>query len=251
MIDTFSIYEKLKEKTDPALAEGLAEVLGSVFLQLQESLRERWFQKLDEEITTFRRESDARFARIENALAQLIEVQQRHSEEIAELREAQKHTENTLAQLIQAMQETQQELRRLGSALDDVRKQVGGLAMTVGYGLEDEAYKALPALLAQHYGLQVEGRLKRQYVLDREGNHIEVNIFGQARHNGDAVTIVGESKTQLSRNDVDGFIRRKLQRLQGVYSNLFPVLVTRMTSEWDVEDYARSLGIVVFYSYDF
>ena len=51
----------------------------------------------------------------------------------------------------------------------ETRRQLGGLAMTVGYTLENEAYKALPALLKRDYGLLVEGRLKRSHVTVKEG----------------------------------------------------------------------------------
>ncbi|GIV18097.1 MAG: hypothetical protein KatS3mg022_3532 [Armatimonadota bacterium] len=99
--------------------------------------------------------------------------------------------------------------------------------------------------------MEIEGDFKRQFVADSVGEYIEVNIFGQARCNGDVITIVGESKAQLSKNDVDAFVRRKLQRLQGVYPNPFPILVTHMISERDVEECARQQGIAVYYSYQF
>ncbi len=156
---------------------------------------------------------------------------------------AQQKTEAALQQLIQDHQET--------------RRQLGGLSATVGYRLEDEAFKALPRLLERDFGLIVQGRLKRGYVPDVEGRLLEVNIFGQAVRNdgatptGRVVTIVGEGKSQLSANDVDRFIRRKLARLQGAFDELFPLLVTYMITAPDVEEYARQKGIAVYYSYDF
>ena len=328
MIDTLAIYEKLKDKLDPAAAESIAEVIGSAFTQIQESISEKWFRALYEETTQLRREMEERFARIESVLENLVQVTDRHSREIAELRQmvrenteaiaelreaTQRNTEaiaelreatqrNTEAiaelrqtvaglvqvteqhsreiaelrqqtaelvqvtqqhsqeignlqkmmqQLVEVQQQTQEDIRRLTQGLDDLRKQVGGLAMTVGYTIENEAYRALPRLLAQDFGIEVESDLKRQFVADNTGEYIEVNIFGRARRNGDSITIVGESKAQLSKNDVDAFVRRKLQRLQGVYPNPFPVLVTHMISERDVEEYARQQGIVVYYSYQF
>jgi methyl-accepting chemotaxis protein len=377
MIDTLTIYEKLKDKMDPAAAEGIAEVLGSAFTELQESMSEKWFRTLYEETTALRREVEERFARIESVLANLLQVTEQHSREIAELRQmvrenteaiaelreavnrllqvteqhsreiaelrqmvrenteaiaelreatqrnteaiaelreaTQRNTEaiaelreatqrNTEAiaelreavnrllqvteqhsreiaelrqqtaelvqvtqqhsqeignlqrmmqQLIQVQQQTQEDIRRLTQGLDDLRKQVGGLSITVGYTIENEAYKALPRLLARDFGIEIEGDLKRQFVADNTGEYIEVNIFGQARRNGDIITIVGESKAQLSKNDVDAFVRRKLQRLQGAYPNPFPILVTHMISERDVEEYARQQGIAVYYSYQF
>jgi len=63
--------------------------------------------------------------------------------------------------------------------------------------------------------------------------------------------IVGEGKSQLSKKGVDEFISKKLKRLEGVYEEIFPLLITYMISEPEVEDYAREKGIAIYYSYDF
>ena len=123
--------------------------------------------------------------------------------------------------------------------------------MTVGYGLENQAYRALPNLLAKDFGIEVVGRLKRQYVTDDRGREIEVNILGRGKRNGNEVTIIGESKSQLSKNDIDRFIRRKLKRLEGIFEDIFPLLITHMTTGNDVENYAKERGLAVYYSYDF
>jgi hypothetical protein len=66
------------------------------------------------------------------------------------------------------------------------------------------------------------------------------------------VVIVGESKSQLSKNKVDEFVQRKLKRLEGVFVvEMFPVLVTYMISEPDVEEYTKAQGIALYYSFDF
>jgi hypothetical protein len=79
---------------------------------------------------------------------------------------------------------------------------------------------------------------------------LEVNIFGTAERDGEEVVIVGESKSQLSKNDVDRFLRRTIDVLRGLYPQILPLLVTHMTSEPDVEEYARSLGVALYYSYE-
>lgn len=109
--------------------------------------------------------------------------------------------------------------------MQDIRRQLGGLSQTVGYTLENEAMKRLPDLL-QEAGIRVEGRLKRGYVRDSEGGFIEVSIFGTGYRDGEQVTLVGESKTQLSRNDIDRSLRRTVDPLQGAYPNIIPFLVT-------------------------
>jgi hypothetical protein len=140
---------------------------------------------------------------------------------------------------------------KLAEEQKETRKQVGGLATTIGYTLEDKAYKALPHLLKRDFGLIVQGQLKRAYITDNKGYELEVNITGQALQNGKTVTIIGESKNQLSKPKIDSFIRKRLQRFEGVVSDCFSVLVTYMMSSSDVEEYANTQGIAVYYSYDF
>ncbi|MGB9920847.1 MAG: chordopoxvirus fusion protein, partial [Moorellales bacterium] len=162
-----------------------------------------------------------------------------------------KRTEQRLEELAEAQKRTEKALQKLSEEHLETRRQLGGLAMTVGYTLENEAYKALPALLERDYGLVVEGRLKRSHVAVENGDYLEVNILGDGMLGGRRVKIVGESKAQLSQNDVDRFIRRKLNLLKKVFPDVFPVLVTHMVTSPKVEEYARSKGVAVYCSYDF
>ncbi|MGB9860208.1 MAG: hypothetical protein ACPLQP_09775, partial [Moorellaceae bacterium] len=195
--------------------------------------------------------------RTEQRVEELAEAQKETRKEVsrldralAELAEAQKRTEQRVEELAEAQKRTEEELRKLIGEHNETRKQLGGLAMTVGYRLEDAAFKALPGLLQQDYGLVVKGRLKRKFVQDNQGRAIEVNIIGEGERDGQSYTIVGESKSQLSKRDVDDFIRKKLQRLEGVFPRVFPVLVTYMISQPEVEEYVREKGIALYYSYD-
>jgi hypothetical protein len=170
---------------------------------------------------------------------------------VNELAEAQKRTETRVEELASAQKQTAIELQVLIKEHKKTREQLGGLSTTVGYRLEDEAFKALPTLLKRDFGLTIADRLKRQYVVDNKGEYIEVNITGIATKNGKKIMIIGEGKSQLSKNNVNEFIKKKLNRLNEVYKEIFPVLVTYMTSQPDTEEYAKKKGIALYYSYDF
>jgi uncharacterized phage infection (PIP) family protein YhgE len=193
------------------------------------------------------------------AIARHEAILERHSELIAENSRAIRALQESIEQMrqhfterIDALERSMEAMRRhFTQRIDDLAKQVGGLATTVGYTLENEAYKALPALLLRDHGLQVIGRLKRGYAIDAEGNAYEVNILGEAQRNGQRLTIIGESKAQLSKQEIDRFVRRKLRPLQRIYGTVFPIIVTHMTTSPDVERYAREKGVAVYYSYDF
>jgi len=211
-----------------------------------------------EELAEAQKKSEERLTRVEIALDELAQAQKRTEQRVEELAEAQKKSEERLTRveialdkLAQAQKRTEEALTTLTKEHSITRKLVGDLSNTVGYRLEDEAFKALPRLFAENYGIDVKDRLKRTYLKDKRGRDIEVNIFGKGIKGNNTVTIIGESKSQLSKNDVDRFIDRKLRLFKDLFEDIFPVLVTYMISEPDVEDYAKDKGIALFYSYDF
>jgi DNA repair exonuclease SbcCD ATPase subunit len=238
----FRELAEAQRRTEEQLAASRAET-DVRFRELAEAQR-----RTEEQLAASRAETDARFR-------ELAEAQRRTEEQLAasraetdvrfrELAEAQRRTEERLAMVIEEQRQMRLEMR-------DIRRQLGGLSQTVGYVLENEAMKHLPDLLLRDHGLHVQGRLKRQYVSDKNGQPIEVNIFGTARRDSEEVAIVGESKAQLSKNDIDRFLQRTVDALRSVYPQIFPLLVTHMISEPDVEDYARNMGVALYYSYEF
>ncbi len=190
-----------------------------------------------EELAEAHKQGEKRLTRLEEMVGKLVEAQTRTDKKMEELAEAQKQTAAGLQTLVREHKKT--------------RQQLGGLSMTVGYTLENEAYKALPDLLQRDHKISVQGRLIRCYVQDRYDDSLEVNIFGQGKRGDTTVTILGESKSQLSRNKIDAFLNKRLERFKGVFEEIVPVLVTHMTSSPDVEGYAKDQGIVLYYSYDF
>jgi len=101
------------------------------------------------------------------------------------------------------------------------------------------------------FDITLDERLKRSYVTDNRGKNSEINIIGKGKRNGSKIIIIGESKSQLSKNNVDAFIKRKLNRLSGIFNEeIFPLLITYMISSPDVEEYAKEKGITLYYSYD-
>ena len=187
---------------------------------------------------------ETRMDRVEATLDRLAAAQARSEERLDRV-------EATLDRLAAAQERTEEALRKLTKAHDETRKQLGGLSHTVGYILENEAYRALPTLLAADHGIEVEDRLIRTYLTTDRGYPVEVNIFGRGRRNGREVVVIGESKSQLSAKNIDHFIQGRLTRLEPLFEDVFPVLVTHMISSPDVADYAQERGIALYYSYQF
>ncbi|OGG44217.1 MAG: hypothetical protein A3F84_09460 [Candidatus Handelsmanbacteria bacterium RIFCSPLOWO2_12_FULL_64_10] len=270
MLTADEIRQRLTGVFDEAQAATLTEVLKGVYEARGVDLSD--LKDVVKELAVAQQRTEERLERVEKVIEELAVAQKRTEERleqlvaaqqrtegrldriekaIEELIAAQKRTEKAIEELAAAQKRTEKELQALVSAHTETRRQLGGLTATVGYTLENEAYKALPALLKRDAGLTVHDRLKRTYVSDDEGEALEVNIFGEARVDGREVVIVGESKVLLSRNDVDRFLRRKLKPLSRVLGDVFPVLVTHMTSDPAVEAYAREKGVAVYFSYDF
>lgn len=207
--------------------------------------------------------------RTEKKIEELAEAQKQTEKKVEELAEAEKRTEKRLEKLVEAQEQTEKQVKELVIAqkqtVEDLkieskkhketREHMGGLSMSFGYTLENEAYKKLPELIARDFGIIVKEKPTRKYIRDNKGKFIEVNLFsqGEKKENGKAktVTIIGESKSQLSKNDVDKFLRKKMKRLEGLYEDVFMVLVTHMISDHDVEAYANQKQIKLYYSYDF
>lgn len=259
------IKKKLEKVFDERQATVLAEVFVDAYGELVKTSDFDELKAIVKELAEAQVRTEQRLeelaeaqARTEQRLEELAEAQKESVTRITrlegvveELTEAQKRTEQRLEELAKAQTRTERALQKLAQEHVETRRQLGGISMTVGYTLENEAFKALPELLQRDFGVIVRGRPKREYVTDSKGKSIEVNIIAKATREGKEVVIVGESKSQLSKNDVDHFVRRKLNRLAGVYRELFPVLITHMTTAPDVGEYVKEKGIALYYSYDF
>ncbi|EDN71127.1 conserved hypothetical protein [Beggiatoa sp. PS] len=237
MYSTTYFEHKLSRIFEPKQAEVLAETIVEAYNGLVQREDFNELKSLVREIAQAQKELTVAQQRTEKRVEELVVAQQ-------DLTVAQQRTEHSLRELIGEHKETRKQLK-------ETRQEVGGLATTVGYTLENQAYKTLPSLLQRDFGLIVQGPLKRGYLTDNKGKELEVNIIGQALQDGKTVTIIGESKSQLSKSKIDSFIRKRLQRFEGVIKEPFPILITHMISSSDVEEYAKSQGIALYYSYDF
>jgi len=253
-------------KITPEIEREIIRIVDARLLETQ-IIRKDLFElkSIVKELAEAQKNSEQRLGRVEAALEELAQAQKRTEQRVEELADAQKRTEQRVEELAQAQKRTEQRVEELADAQKrteeelkaliadhrETRSQLGGLSATVGYRLEDEAFKALPELLKRDYGMVIQERLKRQFLKDKTGQPVEVNIIGEALKNGKKITVIGEGKSQLSKKGVNEFIRKKLARLEGMFDEIFPVLVTYMISEPDVEEYVKEKGIALYYSYDF
>lgn len=188
-------------------------------------------------------------------LEELVTAQQRTENKLEELVTAQQRTEakvEALAGTMQTLAQTQAEMQRvitqLGRGLDETRSLAGAGAQTLGYMLENEAYRHLPAWLKERHGIEVSGRMIREQVGDEE-----INLLVEARQGAEEVVIVGESKGRLHTSDV-GLLADKVEEVRRNYQPLgkrriVPLLVTHFAPE-KVRRKAAEAGVIVVQSFE-
>ena len=169
---------------------------------------------------------------------------------VLELAQAQGRTEASVRALTLNVNRLEVSVDKLVGAVRATNQQVGVLSHAVGYRLEDESYKALPNLLLRDYGIEVQGRLLRKHVEVESGEFVEINILGEAIREGRPLTIVGEAKTQLHRRDLLRFLADRVEPARKIFPEVFPVLVTYMTTAPDLEEEVRQSGVALYYSFD-
>jgi len=236
----------------PSLAHTLtelAEMGGSELDPKVARVLMRAFTELHDELSDQVKRVD--FLDLKTVVKELAEAQQRTEQRLEELIEAQKRTEQRVERLAEAQSRTEETVRMLVKDMAHVKTELGGLSHSVGYGLENLAYRTLPALLAERHNITVSEPLHRVW-LDGVRQPLEVNIWGLgSREDGAVVRILGEAKTRLSAAKHFKGVERMLTRTRRHWGTeeVLVVLVTHMALPGTVEEAARR-GWLVFQSFE-
>ncbi|MEW6215862.1 MAG: hypothetical protein AB1478_11790 [Nitrospirota bacterium] len=190
------------------------------------------FEKTTEENFNRVWKSVEELAEAQKSTEQRLEQFERATEEnfnrvwksIEELAEAQKRTEHRVEELAEAQKKTEEELASLTRTVRNMQKEIGGLSNTIGYELEDSLYPLLPKVLKEDFGVEIEGDLERTFI-EYDGGEDEVNIYGKGKLNGRRVHIIGESKAQIGKGDVEGFVKMVKRLGRHLKENILPILV--------------------------
>ena len=238
MIDTYKIYEELKEDISDSAARKIASLIGSIHDEFQHLVVTR--EELSElkeavkELILAHKSAEERLTRLESTVAELAEVQKKTEQRLNELAEAQKRTE--------------EELRKLIGEHKKTREKVVGISRIVCCILEDRAYRGLPELLKRDFGVQTLN-LKRDFIEIAPKKYEEINIFGEAQKDGKRFWIIGDCKTQLKKRDIDDFLGfvKKIDRF--IKGEKILLSVTYQTPP-PVRAYAQEKGVKIYFSYE-
>ena len=199
MPNTFKIYENLKKTFNEDSAKNLTDIITQIYEDVANTVTKVEFKEL--------------------------------RDIVSELAEAQKRTELRVEELAEAQKETQQELR-------DLARQVGGLSMSVGYGIEDKYIPYMDDFVLKQYGI-IANSVERRFIEYPDGRYDEVNIFVEGIKDGRKIYVIGESKAQPSKKDFDRFdsmLKRLSKHLNSelqafMVGYIFAPEVVRYTSE--------------------
>ncbi len=171
---------------------------------------------------------------------------------VEELAEAQKRTEREIRGLIEAQLKSETAIQALTKSVNNLQKEVGGLSNTVGFHLEDLAYKALPALLLRDLNIEVKDRLKRKFYTFLDGREEELNIYGKGIRKTDRkeVYIIGEGKAHLGKKDIDVFLKRLKRLEKELKSEIVPLMISYSIRP-EVEKLLHAHNMTYYFSYDF
>ena len=164
---------------------------------------------------------------------------------IGELAEAQKRTEIRLNELAEAQKRTEVEIRKLGIGLRRTREQIGGLARSVAYALENEAFRKLPAFLKERYQIEVIDNIIRAEI---EGE--EINILGQVKKDGQEMMLVGEAVLKLDDRRKLKLLSDKVQLVKETYGKgVIPIIITHFAKK-NILERAKNAGIIIVQSFE-
>ncbi len=207
-----------------------------------------------EELAEAQKRTENRVEGLAERMEELAEAQKRTETRLEELAEAQKRTETRLEELAEAQKNTQLHLQELTGQMVGMKREIGGLGRTMAYALENEAYRMVPPLLEEKYGIRVSERFVRTFISGQE-----INLFGRGRRNGKEVVIVGEAKLRLDerRSGGEGVsavfdqLADKVSVVKDKYPDVevVPVLITHHARPSVMEE-ARKRGVIVIQSFE-
>ncbi|MBW1966366.1 MAG: hypothetical protein JRG77_02005 [Deltaproteobacteria bacterium] len=255
------LLDRLREETLDIVQKSDFEALRAAFSSLAEKVLELAEAQRRSEVRLERLEAaveklveaqlriEERLERLEGVVEELAEAQKRTEARIEELAEAQKRTEARIEELAEAQQKTEKILQGVLLEQKRFRKELGGISNTVGYTLENEAIKHLPGILQRDIGLKINV-MDRRFIEYPDGKYDEINIYGEGVLDGEEVYVIGESKVQIGKRNLNAF-ERLLKRLSGyLRGRIIPVLVTHSVHP-EVERFVKEKieGLLIYKSF--
>ncbi len=250
MINTFEIFQNLKETFGEKEATVLTNLLIKMYNDINQTVTKAEFQELRvvvNELAEAQKRTEERVEELAQAQKRTEERVEELAQRMEELAQAQKRTEESIKELTRAQRENEKILKNFMVAFDDLKKQVGGLSMVVGYGIEDNLMPLMPQFVQNNYKVKA-CEVERKYILYDNGSYDEVNLHIHAKSNGKDVYIIGECKAQPGKKDIDRF-NKMLKRIRNHYKSDIYGFIVGYTYHPEIEEYCKKHSIDIFKTY--
>ncbi len=191
------------------------------------------------------------FDELKDIVRLLASDQRETKKELRELADAQKRTEIKIAELAEAQKKTETGLQTLTVTVKDMQKQLGGLSMDVGYGIEDKIIPYIADFGKKEFGIDV-GLVERKNIVYPDGRYDEINIYAEGLKNGIKSYIIGECKAQPGKKDFDR-LSKVAERVKKILEGDIYTFVAGYIFSPDTEAYAKNQypDIKFFKTYEF
>jgi hypothetical protein len=184
-----------------------AEKFQQVFTEPQTAMLVAAFEESRDRLATLED-----FSQLKDSINRVAVAQEKTERELRALAEAQKEmadaqkgmaeSHKEMAEAHKEMAETQKET---AWSMKDLRKQVGGLSQSVGYGLEAYAMERIPKILAKRLGLVEESSGPEQFVYP-DGTEDEIDVVVRGTIGGRRVVFLCETKTNITPQEIRDFL---------------------------------------------
>jgi len=246
---TSEVRYEIRELIDERIRE--KHVTKEDFTELKDIVKElaqeqRELAKGQKDLTRAQKRTEVKVGELAEAQKELAEAQKEAQKEIKELALSLK---DTRSELKTELKDSKSELK---GELKNTRMDLGGVTSTLGFMLENEAYRVLSGILKDRYGIEVKEKFLRRSIrslgIKEEG---EVNIFsrGVYKDKGTEVVIIGEAKSQLGKDDIDDLLELSA-KLKGIdKGEEFLLAITHYARETVIE-YSKEKGVEVIQSFE-
>ena len=188
------------------------------------SMVEEWERYREDMVTK------VEFGELREIVKELAEAQKRTEVKVEELAAAQTRTEA-------ALQALTQDVRTLTADHKETRRQLGGLAQSVSYVLEDRIAPHVADFAKKIFGIDIS-LLDRRNLIYTDGKYDELNIYAEGAKDNHPAYVIGECKSQPGKRDLDRFAKVIDRARQVLPGDIHYFVVGHQVAQ-EVEDYAR------------
>ncbi|MEM7538469.1 MAG: hypothetical protein AAF639_40250 [Chloroflexota bacterium] len=249
--------QTLAEKFMPAFTEQQSDILADVITEkFENNVKVSDFTELKEIVARIGEKQD----RLTAAVEELVTSHQEMRESQQEMRESQQRMQDAIEKmsasivslnenqtvLFENQNQMQKDIGSIKATVGNLNKNVSGLGESLGYSLENEAYRLLPAYLERKHNIKLSEPMLRRYVYDQE-----VNILGVGTKDDEPIILVGEAKARLGTNHFAqlwhhvSLVHKAQEEGEIAEGEVIPIFVTHMARQQAVRKANREEVMIV------